>query len=71
MEGVKIEEELTPIPLRCVTETCQSVFRLSDGNFLIIGKKISGELLDQIKQKVGEDEHVIMIEPAYLQNVIG
>jgi hypothetical protein len=70
MEGVKIEEELTPTPLRCIAGTCQSVFSLSDGNVLIIGKKISGELLEQIKHKVGEDEYVILIEPAYLQNAV-
>ncbi len=70
MEGVKIEEELTPVPLRCVAATCPSVFSLSDGNILIIGKKISGELLEQIKHKVGEDEYVILIEPAYLQNAV-
>lgn len=66
MEGVTIEEEVTPLPVRCLAGTCQSVFRLSDGNLLIVGKKISSELRAQIQHKVAEDEFAIMIAPEYL-----
>lgn len=63
---MKIVEEVTPLDRRCGIGTCQATYVLSDGKFLIIGKKPPAELQAEIQHKVAPDEQVIVIDPAYL-----
>jgi hypothetical protein len=68
-EEVEIKEEITPTHLRCVGGSCPSVYRLSDGNLLIVGKRPSAVLSQQIQGKVTSDEFAIVLDPDYLQNL--
>ena len=68
-EEAEIKEEITPTRLRCTGGSCPSVYRLSDGNLLIIGKKPSAALSQQVQGKVASDEFAIVLSPDYLQNL--
>lgn len=59
--------DVTPEHLKCsFGPSCPSVNAIEDGReLLIIGKKPSAALLDQIKGRVGSDEVAIVIPAAY------
>ena len=59
-------KNITPQHLRCTFGACPSVFRMEDGNLLIIGKKPSAELADEIRSRIGPGEQAVIIAPAYL-----
>jgi hypothetical protein len=62
-EEVEIKEEITPTRLRCTGGSCPSVYRLSDGNLLIVGKRPSAALAQQVQGKVASDEFAIVVSP--------
>lgn len=61
--------ELTPTHLRCSWGGCPSVFALSDGQILIIGKKPSPDIYSQVQEKVADDEFAIVINRDLLKNI--
>jgi hypothetical protein len=61
--------EITPLTLRCTIGACMSVYETSDGNLIIIGKKIAAETFALLSHKVGEDEDVVMIHRDYLSDL--
>jgi hypothetical protein len=63
-------EEITPKHLRCEWGQCVSVYRMEDGNLLIIGKDPSPEIAEQIAAKVGLDEKAVVISPDFLSNLM-
>ena len=65
----KIIKELTPDNLRCGWGTCPSVFALDDGDLLIVGKKLSKELVEQISHKVSHDEFAVRIGAEYFNDI--
>ena len=68
---VKIEEELTPSHLRCVAGSCPAVYSLSDGDLLIVGKKLSDELFQEIAHKVADDEFAVKLGPEFFKGLVG
>ena len=67
--SVEIVEEATPAHLRCSYGGCPGLFKLSDGDLLVIGKALSAELLDQIRERVADDEFAIKISSEYFRNL--
>ncbi len=63
-------KENTPSRYRCVNGFCPATFDLEDGKVLIIGKKPSAPLLNEIAGRVGDDEYAIVVEAAMLENVV-
>jgi hypothetical protein len=68
-KNIFVSQELTPAHLRCSWGGCPSVFSLSDGQILIIGKKPSLDLYSQVQHKVADDEFAIVVSCDLLQNV--
>jgi hypothetical protein len=62
-------EEKTPKHLRCPWGQCVSVYRLEDGNLLIIGKDPSPQVAEKISGKVAPDEKAIVISPEYFSEL--
>ena len=60
-------KEITPGHLRCGTGTCPAVFKLSDGNLVIIGKRASGDIAALLEGRIGADEAAVIISPEYLR----
>ena len=69
MAKAEVKEEITPSHLRCHAGSCPSVFTLTDGNLLIIGKKPSEDLRQAVEGKVGDDEFVVVLSPDFFQNL--
>lgn len=63
----KIKEEITPSHLRCSYGGCPGVFKLSDGDLLIIGKAIPAELLKQIEGRIAGDEIAVKLSPEFFK----
>lgn len=57
-----IKEDKTPLALRCAPLHCPAVYELKDGRILVIGKKTSPQLSQEIQAKVGPDEHAVVID---------
>ncbi|MGB0084781.1 MAG: hypothetical protein WBP94_05335 [Rhodomicrobiaceae bacterium] len=68
---VKIKEDLTPSHLRCIGGSCPAVYSLSDGDLLIVGKRLSNELFQEIAHKVADDEFAIKLGPQFLEGLVG
>ena len=66
---IKIEKEITPLVLRCSLGTCPSVLTLSDGDLLVIGKKLPADLSRAVQGRVGSDEFAIKISPEFFRNL--
>jgi hypothetical protein len=64
-----ISEELTPLHLRCVPCSCPAVYRLENGNLLIIGKRLSPEQAAEVIGKIAADEEAVVISPDYFANL--
>ena len=62
-------EEITPPHLRCDWGQCVSVYRMEDGQLLIIGKEPSVQISGEIAHKVGPDEKAVVISPDYLRDL--
>jgi hypothetical protein len=69
MFGGLMIEEITPKHLRCPWGQCVSVYRLEDGNLLIIGKDPSPQVAEKIAEKVASDEKAVVISPEYLSEL--
>jgi hypothetical protein len=63
-------EEITPKHLRCSWGSCPSIFQANDGDWVIIGKQLSDEVLAQVQAKIGRGEYAIKISPEYFMNLI-
>jgi hypothetical protein len=68
-EGAMLLEEITPSHLRCGIGSCPGVYKLDNGNLLIVGKRLSDGLSAQIGHRVGDDEHAIELNPEFFQNL--
>jgi hypothetical protein len=64
-----IKKELTPQRLRCSIGACPAVFLIEGGNFLIIGKKISPDLQNEISDKIADDEFAIVIHQDFFEDI--
>ena len=62
-------EEITPPHLRCIMGQCVSVYRMEDGNLLIVGKEPSPKIAGEIAHKVGPDEKAVIIGAEYLSDL--
>jgi len=65
----KIEKEITPAHLRCSYGGCPSVSVLTDGSLLIVGKKPSSDLMNELNGKVADDEQAVTISAEFLRHV--
>ena len=66
---VKIEQDITPANLRCAIGCCPSVYKLSDGDLVVIGKKLDRDLLKEIEGRVAEDELAVKISPDFFEDL--
>jgi hypothetical protein len=64
-----ISEDLTPAAYRCSLGACPSVYKTAQGKLVIIGKKPAHEIAETIKNKIGDDEWAIVIDPELLSNI--
>lgn len=71
MPETKITKELTPAHLRCVAGSCPAVYALSDGELLIIGKKVTGPLHDEIADRIGSDEFAVRLSQEFFSDIPG
>jgi len=61
-------EDVTPEDLKCdIGVSCPAVHQ-AGGEFVIIGKKPSAEILAELGHRVGEDEDIIVIGKGYFVN---
>jgi hypothetical protein len=63
-------EDLTPDHLRCSFGGCPGVYRLNDGDLLIIGKVLPPELMSEMEGRVGPDEFAVKISPDYFGSLL-
>jgi hypothetical protein len=68
--GGMMLEDITPMHLRCEWGACPTVYRMEDGNLLIIGKDPSPQVTEEIAEKIGPDEKAVVISPDFLSNLI-
>jgi len=61
--------ELTPRRLRCSHGGCPAVFAASDGDYVIIGKKVPSDLQEQLQTRIADDEFVVKIKPEFLAGI--
>ena len=54
-------KEITPKHLRCTIGACPGVFEVEGNDLIVIGKKISSALNEEIGSRVGEDEFAVRI----------
>jgi hypothetical protein len=66
---VKIRKEITPHALRCTIGHCPAVLTLSDGDLLVIGKKLPADLSKEVQNRIGDDEFAIKISPEFFKNL--
>jgi hypothetical protein len=64
-----IEKEWTPANLKCWPAHCPAVHELKDGRLLIIGKKTSSQLAEEIRSRVGDDEHAVIIDREFFSEL--
>jgi hypothetical protein len=62
-------EEITPPHLRCGPGSCPAVFRLNNGNLLIIGKLAPHDIKAHIDARIGADEAAVVISAEYLRDL--
>jgi hypothetical protein len=62
-------KNLTPTQFRCSFGGCPAVFEMDDNQIVIIGKKASEAITNQLKDKVSQDEWVVVIDRHLLSNV--
>jgi hypothetical protein len=67
--SIKVTEDITPEHLRCGAGTCPAVLMLSNGELLIIGKKPSEALSQQVQGKVADDEFAVVLKPEYFERL--
>jgi hypothetical protein len=65
-----VKEEITPSYLRCSYGGCPAVFKLSDGDLLIIGKVPSSDLLEEINGRVSADEFAVKLSPEFFKSLL-
>jgi len=63
-------KDMTPEHLRCTYGPCESVYDAGE-DFVIIGKALTDDQLEQISGKVGHDEYAVRISKAYFQGTGG
>lgn len=61
--------ELTPQSLRCSIGACPSVYKTEQGKLVVIGKRPTQEITESIKDKIGDDEWAIVIDPELLSEI--
>jgi hypothetical protein len=66
---IEIGKEITPAHLRCMPANCPAVFTLSDGNLLIIGKKLPEDIYKKVEGQISDDEFAVMLSPEFFQNL--
>jgi hypothetical protein len=67
---IRLEENLTPSHLRCSIGACPAVWKLSDGDLVIIGKIAPEMVVDQLRDKIGPDEFAVKISSEYFQKLL-
>lgn len=68
-DNLTVIGDLTPPHLRCSYGGCPAVLALSDGDLLIIGKKLPADLSRQIEEKVAKDEFAVKINPEFFKKL--
>ncbi len=64
-----LKKNLTPSDLRCNFGACPAVFELEDGQLVIVGKKPTADLDQELSSLVAGDEYAIVVSPALLANI--
>jgi hypothetical protein len=67
---VRLEENLTPSHLRCSIGGCPAVWKVNDGELVIIGKIPPEALVDQLRDKIAPDEFAVKISLEYFQQLL-
>jgi hypothetical protein len=62
-------KEITPTNLRCAIGTCPAVYEVDKDNLLVVGKKITSELNEEIRPRVGDDEFAILINREFFREL--
>ena len=69
-DDLAILRNLTPNKFRCSFGGCPAVFETENGEIVIVGKKPSSTISEQLKNKVSQDELAIVIERELLANLV-
>ena len=67
--SLAIEGEITPVNLRCSIGACLAVLTVSDGDLVVIGKRLPTDLSEAIKNRVGDDEFAVKISPEFFKKL--
>ena len=60
-------KEITPEHLRCGAGSCPAVFVVEEtGEWVVVGKKLDPDIAKRLKEKIGEDETAVVIDPKLL-----
>ncbi|MFN3785565.1 MAG: hypothetical protein ACK4RS_01880 [Thiothrix sp.] len=64
--------EITPIEMRCGTCNCgcPAIFATDNDSYVIIGKKLDAATLAQLRGRVADDEFVIEVSRAMLEQAL-
>lgn len=64
-------KEITPEQFRCHTSSCcPAVYQKQDGSYVIVGKKLNVNDLQQVADRVGDDEYVVEIPKGLLEDLL-
>ncbi len=63
-------KNITPEAFLCHTSSCcPAVFEADNGKYLIVGKKLSADAYDAVKDRVADDEFVIEVEKGMIDGL--
>jgi hypothetical protein len=65
----KIEKEITPLPLRCSLGGCPAVFVATDGDIVVIGKKLQTDLQDELAGRIADDEFAVKLSRDFFKGL--
>ena len=62
-------ENITPKSMGCAGIGCPSIYKLEDGNFIIIGKVAPKSVIRELKNAISEGEIAIRVPSGLLKNL--
>jgi hypothetical protein len=62
-------KEITPVRLRCTLGACPAVFESSHEELVIIGKKADLNIIQELAERIAEDEYAIQIRREFFENL--
>jgi hypothetical protein len=68
-EAINQLTEVTPRHMRCHIGKCPAVFSAQDGKIVIIGKKATDKILNEIGDKIGDDEFCVVVDRELIKDL--